>query len=99
MTRQPIDTVRRLARHALVALALLVCAAPPSALTQAAARAPAQSPTLEAARVRWERLTPAEQARLRAHYERYRELSEEERRALGERARTLRDTGKRVQEE
>src|SRR6185295_10141855 len=40
------------------------------------------SPTLDAARARWERLSPEEKARLEKNYERYRALTEEERRGL-----------------
>jgi hypothetical protein len=58
-----------------------------------------RSPTLDAARARWERLSPEEQARLQKNYERYRALSEEERRNLAERARVLRDERERVHDE
>lgn len=54
------------------------------------------SPTLDAARARWERLSPEEKARLQKNYERYRALSEEERRSLADRARVLRDERERV---
>ncbi len=58
-----------------------------------------KSPTLDSARARWERLSPEEQARLQKNYERYRALSEEERRNLADRARVLRDERDRVHDE
>ena len=57
------------------------------------------SPTLDAARARWERLSPEEKARLQKNYEHYRALSEDERRNLAERARVLRDERERVRAE
>jgi hypothetical protein len=57
------------------------------------------SPTLESARARWERLSPEDKARLQQNYERYRAMSEEERRTLAERARVLRDERERVNAE
>jgi hypothetical protein len=58
-----------------------------------------RSPTLDSARARWERLSPEEQAKLQKNYERYRALSEEERRNLAERARVLRDERERLHDE
>lgn len=49
----------------------------------------ARASTLEAARARWERLSPDEQARLRERYESYKSLGETERAELAERARRL----------
>jgi hypothetical protein len=57
------------------------------------------SPTLEAARARWERLSPEEKARLEKNYERYRSLTEEERRGLANRSRRLDDERERVSSE
>lgn len=54
------------------------------------------SPTLESVRQRWERLPPEEQARLREIYERYRSLSEDERRALIARSRRVSEEKERV---
>jgi hypothetical protein len=81
--------------RALLLVALTFFALPPNG---AARQAPdAASPTLDAARQRWERLTPAEKERLRERYESYRNLSEEDRRNLANRARRLRDDAQRVQ--
>ena len=55
--------------------------------------------TLEAARVRWERLSPEDQARFRARYESYRNLSEDERRVLVARAQQLREAKLRLRDE
>src|SRR4051812_47818019 len=57
------------------------------------------SPTLEAARQRWERLTPEEQLRARERYEKYLALSETERAELAERVQRLKDSSARVQRE
>lgn len=58
-----------------------------------------ESPTLEKARQRWERLTPDDQARFRDRYERYRALSEEERLVLAERAARLHEAKERLRAE
>src|SRR5687767_5208004 len=55
------------------------------------------SPTLEAARVRWEALSSAEQQRLKSRYARWCGLSEDERRELIRRASVLRETRERVE--
>jgi hypothetical protein len=65
----------------------------------ASAPDPRASPTLEAARTRWERLTPEEQARARERYEKYLSLSEEERNELAQRAQRIKENGARVQRE
>lgn len=57
----------------------------------------ARTPTLEAARARWARLGPDEQARLRERYESYKSLGEAERAELAERARRLADGRKRAE--
>lgn len=59
-------------------------------------RQDADSPTLVAARARWERLSPAEKEEMRERYEKYRALSESERRALAERGRALREERERM---
>lgn len=67
----------------LVALCALCTSAP-------ALQSPVEtSPTLEAGRQRWERLSPEDQARFKQLYERYRSLTEEERQALAKRARRV----------
>lgn len=79
----------------LLALSTLLGPAVPSA--QDAAKEPAKlSPTLESARARWERFTPAEKERARARYERFLAMSEEEREQLVESARRLRERADRV---
>jgi hypothetical protein len=81
-----------------VRIALLLFAAVTLVASGVNARAVQEpsSPTLDAARARWERLSPEEKARLQKNYERYRALSEEERRNLAERARVLHDERERV---
>jgi hypothetical protein len=59
----------------------------------------ATTPTLEAARQRWERLTPEEKVRARERYEKYLSLSESERAELAERAQRLKESSARVQRE
>lgn len=81
--------------QALLFVAIAFCAGVTSSFSQQANEA--SSPTLDAARQRWERLTPAEKERLRERYESYRNLSEEDRRSLANRARRLSDDAKRVQ--
>lgn len=81
--------------RALLLVAIAFFALGPSGVARQAVDAP--SPTLESARQRWERLTPAEKERLRERYESYRNLSEEDRRNLANRARRLRDDAQRVQ--
>ena len=81
--------------RALLFVVIAFFALGPSGFTRQAADAP--SPTLELARQRWERLTPAEKERLRERYDSYRSLSEEDRRNLANRARRLRDDAQRVQ--
>jgi hypothetical protein len=76
----------------LLAISALVCSG-------GSLRAQESTPTLEAARQRWERLSPEEKERMRARYEQYRTLPEAERRALAERARRLQEQDKRAQEE
>lgn len=56
----------------------------------------AESPTLERARQRWERLSPDDQARYRDRYERYQALGEDERRGLAERARRVHEAKERL---
>jgi hypothetical protein len=58
-----------------------------------------ESPTLERARARWERLSPEDQARFRDRYERYRNLSEEERVALKARAERMHEAKERFRSE
>jgi hypothetical protein len=53
---------------------------------------------LDAARQRWERLTPDEQARVRERFERLRTMPKDDRDALAERARLLADAMRRVEE-
>ncbi|MBL8859840.1 MAG: DUF3106 domain-containing protein [Planctomycetes bacterium] len=74
----------------LVALAAFASAFAPQEGTSA---------TLEAARTRWERLSPEDQARFRDRYESYRALSEDERRVLAARAQQLRETKARLRDE
>jgi hypothetical protein len=60
-------------------------------------RASATSPTLEAARQRWERLSPEERVRARDRYEKYLALSEAERAELAQRAQRLKEDSARLQ--
>jgi hypothetical protein len=90
----------------LLRLALVLAAIWPAGAARAqtsertpSAPDPRASPTLEAARTRWERLTPAEQARARERYEKYLALSEEERSELAARAQRIKENGARVQRE
>jgi len=62
-------------------------------------RASAASPTLEAARQRWERLSPEERVRARDRYEKYLALSEAERAELALRAQRLKEDSARLQRE
>jgi hypothetical protein len=79
----------------LLALSTLLGPAAPRA--QETGKEPAKtSPTLESARARWERFTPAEKERARARYERFLAMSEEEREQLVESARRLRERADRV---
>lgn len=55
------------------------------------------TPSLEAARARWARLSPEEQGRLRERYESYKSLGESERAELAERARRLADQRQRAE--
>ncbi|MBL8860883.1 MAG: DUF3106 domain-containing protein [Planctomycetes bacterium] len=61
-------------------------------------RASAGDGRLEAARERWERLSPAEQARVRERYERLRAMPEQDRASLQERARWFAEAIRRVEE-
>lgn len=58
-----------------------------------------ESPTLERARARWERLSTDDQERFRARYERYRSLNEEQRRTLQARAERMREAKDRFRAE
>ena len=58
-----------------------------------------ESPTLERARQRWERLSSEDQARFRDRYERYRALSEDERKLLDERAQRMHEAKERLRAE
>jgi hypothetical protein len=94
--------MQRLSSIALALVALVASAPALHMQRAAAAQGGAQvetSPTLEAARARWERLSPEEKARLEKNYERYRALTEEERRNLASRARRLGDERERVRAE
>lgn len=87
-----------IASTALVILAALAPQSPRVAPARPQDQAKS-SPMLEAARRRWERLSPEEKQRARAAYESYVKLSEEERHGLAERARRLQETRERVQRE
>jgi len=100
-----VDTLRlALVLSATLAAASATLAQSGDRAAQGAGRAasapdPRASPTLEAARSRWERLTPEEQARARERYEKYLALSEEERSELAARAQRIKENGARVQRE
>lgn len=100
------NSVRRIL--ALAGLALVAISAAPSLRAQESERKAQDaerktesagqhtSPTLEAVRARWERLSPEEKERARERYEQYRAMSEEERVELKARARRLAETRQRV---
>jgi hypothetical protein len=81
------------------AVSARVALATPARAASSTQDAGESSPTLEAARKRWERLSPDEKQHAREAYERYRSMSEEERREIVERARRLNETKDRVQRE
>ncbi len=80
---------------ALVVMTALI--GPVESRTQGATKEPSKSsPTLDSARARWERFTPAEKERARARYEHFLAMTEEEREQLVESARRLRERSDRV---